>query len=47
MTAPTNANQITYEYYCVLVSHSWSRHKAQRVLRRNGSMTYFTYHLVA
>jgi hypothetical protein len=47
MVAACSANQITYEYYCVLVSHSWSRHKAQRVMRHNGSYTYFTYHLVA
>lgn len=48
MTVPAcQANQITFEYFCVLSSHSWSRHKVQRVMRQNGSQTYFTYHLVA
>ncbi len=39
------ANQITYEYYCVLRHHSWSRHLAYSVLRWNGTHHYFTYHM--
>ena len=40
------ANQITYEYFCILFSRSWSRHKVQKVLRQNGTQTDFTYHVV-
>ena len=40
------STQITYEYYCILCS-TGGRHKAQAVLRHNGTFTYFTYHLIA
>lgn len=39
------ANEITKTYYYTLMAHSWSRNKAYKVLRRNGSMQYYTYHL--
>ena len=39
------SNQITYRYYCQLMSHTWSRHRVQRVERRNGCHVYSTYHL--
>ncbi|MCY9865089.1 hypothetical protein OTK49_21455 [Vibrio coralliirubri] len=47
MQTPSTANQITVGYYSALASHSWSRHKVQKVIRQNGSMIYTTYHLVA
>jgi len=42
MTAATHSNEITLLYYRTLVSHSWSRHKVQKVYRGRGR---YTYHL--
>ena len=36
-------NQITYEYFCVLGGLANS--KCYKLLKHNGSHTYFTYHL--
>jgi len=36
-------NQITYEYFCVL--GGLSNPRCVKVLRRNGTHIYFTYHL--
>lgn len=38
----SNANQITYEYFCVL--GGLSNPRASKVERRNGSYVYHTYH---
>lgn len=47
---PTStANQITEEYYNFLVgemNRGTTKLKVQKVLHRNGSYIYFTYHLV-
>lgn len=40
------SNEISYEYYCVLSHHTWSRHKAFKIERQNGSHVYFTYHVI-
>jgi len=47
MQAPTRANQITYLYYCTLNTHTWSAHRVCKMLRQNGTHSYFTYHLIA
>jgi hypothetical protein len=46
MFAPSTSNQITYEYYCVLMSHSWSRHTVYAASWQNGNYQYSTYHLL-
>jgi len=38
-----SANQITYEYFCVL--GGLANKKCVKVRRANGSHVYFTYHL--
>jgi hypothetical protein len=38
----TTANQITYEYFCVLGGLSDDR--ARKIQRQNGTHVYFTYH---
>jgi len=38
------SDQITYEYFCVL--GGLSNPRCQKRLHRNGSHSYFTYHLV-
>jgi len=43
MESLSNANQITYLYFCTLGGLSNS--KCAKRLRQNGSYTYFTYHL--
>lgn len=46
----TNSNQITEEYYNVLIgqiNRGTCSKKVCRVLRSNGSYKYFTYHLVS
>jgi hypothetical protein len=41
---PCNSeNQITYLYFCTLGGLNHPR--TAKILRRNGSHTYFTYHL--
>lgn len=45
----TNSNQITKEYYFHLVgeiNRGASSHKVKKVLRKNGSYEYETYHLI-
>lgn len=44
-TYNSRSNEITELYYRTLVSHEWSKHKAYKVLRVNGNMKYYTYHL--
>lgn len=46
MFAAATSNQITYDYYCTLMHHDWSRHKVAKVERRNGNYIYYTYHLI-
>lgn len=44
------SNQITKEYYDVLIgqiNNGTCSLQASRVLRRNGSYEYFTYHLIS
>jgi len=38
------SNQITYQYFCLL--GGLENPRCEKILRRNGSYTYFTYHLV-
>lgn len=45
----SSSNQITAEYYFVLVeqiNNGACSQKVQRILRKNGNHTYFTYHLI-
>lgn len=44
MFPASTSNQITYEYFCVLGGLAGGR--VQKCMWRNGSMTYFTYHLL-
>ncbi len=43
MRSGTSADQITYEYFCVL--GGLAKGKCFKILRHNGSYNYFTYHL--
>lgn len=46
----SQSNAITEEYYNFLVgqvNRGTCSHKVSRVLRRNGTYTYFTYHLIS
>jgi hypothetical protein len=50
MFPATTANQITKEYYHVLIgqiNNGTCSKKVQQVLRKNGSYSYFTYHLIS
>jgi hypothetical protein len=33
--------RITYEYYCVLMSHSWSRHRVWSRVMPDGKIDYY------
>lgn len=51
MTFPaTTSNQISSEYYFVLVgqiNRGTCTKQVAKILRTNGSYTYFTYHLIS
>lgn len=50
MFPATRSNEITYDYYCVLVgqiTRGTCNKKVSKVLRHNGSYRYFTYHLIS
>lgn len=46
----SRSNEITKEYYNFLVgemNRGTTKKKVSRVMRRNGSYVYFTYHLIS
>ena len=46
----SRSNEITKEYYNFLVgemNRGTTKKKVSRVMRRNGSHVYFTYHLIS
>ena len=45
MFPASSSNQITYELFCVLGGQASGR--VQKCMHRNGSMVYFTYHLLS
>jgi hypothetical protein len=51
MTFPAStSNQITSEYYFVLaeqINNGTCTKQVAKILKRNGSHTYFTYHLIS
>lgn len=44
MFPATTANQITYEFFCLM--GGLSNPKMAKVQRRNGSYVYYTYHRI-
>jgi len=42
--AATTSNQITYEYFCLL--GGLENPRCEKVLHRNGTYTYYTYHRI-
>ena len=40
----SSANQITYEYFCVL--GGLNNPRARKIQRMNGTQVYFTYHFL-
>lgn len=41
----SNSNQISYEYFCIL--GGLANPRTRKVERRNGTMLYYTYHLIS
>lgn len=46
MFPASRSNQITLSFASALMANEWGRHRVNKVMRRNGSHVYFTYHLV-
>jgi len=45
MFSASRGNQITYEYFCLL--GGLSNKNVAKILHKNGSYIYFTYHLIS